>query len=187
MSIGLVNLRQELSVVLLLQLQVLVTIFRVRQVLCQLLNLHCQVFQVCQLWLSWVSLLGRVRRRFFGGLRRGRGRLGPRVSADVSLVPLANKIFVVHASLNNQETSRYEGLFKQLALEHLDEVFDADIRLLGFLGALNLRQIDSACCVGSLQLSLLRLLLLQQTDLVGLLECELGVLAVDALAVDRVA
>jgi hypothetical protein len=106
------------------------------------------------------------------------------------LVALTNKIFIVHTSLDDQETSRYKRFFEKLALEHLDKVFDADIGFL-FNRVGNLRQIHAAGCVDTLQLRLCLLLkgllLLQESNLVAFLESELRVLAVNALAVNRAA
>lgn len=155
------------------------------------MNLNCQILEIGQLGSLLFPFLRRVGCRLLGRLLGACGRLGPWVSADIASVPLADEVLVVHATLDYQKASRNEGLFEKLALEHLDEMFDANIGFLGFCRSRHLWQCDAAGCVGTwqlhLRLLLQGLLLLQQADLVTLLKCELGVLAVDALAVDSVA
>jgi hypothetical protein len=46
------------------------------------------------------------------------------------LVSLADEILIVHASLDNKQARGDEGFFKKLALKHLYQVFNANIRFL---------------------------------------------------------
>ena len=62
MVVRLVYLDKEFSIILFFQFQVTFLIFRVRQVLAQLLDLLCQILQLSQFRSRWLLLLCRYRR-----------------------------------------------------------------------------------------------------------------------------
>jgi len=104
---------------------------------------------------------------------------GGHVRGTLALVALSHEVLVVHAALNDEQTGGYERLFEKLALEHLDQVLDADIRFLFAAWGLDHR-LTTGCL---LLLQRKQLLLLLDAHLVALFEGELRVLAVDALRI----
>lgn len=131
-----------------------------------------KVLQWGQLGTRWLFLLGDRR----GRLLVGSGRY---VGNALALVPLPHEVLVVHATLNDEQASCYERLFEKLALEHLDEVFDPNIRFLLTGWWLHCR-LPTRCL---LLLQGEHLLLLLDSYLVALFQGELGVFTVDALRI----
>ena len=110
----------------------------------------------------------------------------------VAALAAAHEDLVVHAALNDEERGGDEGLLEELSLEHFDQVLDAQflsqLRILTghhLLLESQVRLRQSALLLRGMQLRLDLRLLLEQADLGALLECELAVLAVDALGVDH--
>jgi hypothetical protein len=204
-TIRLVHAHQELAVMLLLKLQVLLFVFRIGQVLCQLLHLREQALQSVQdrfrLALPEVIFLSRPFYNCTGwrsGHRAWRLRdpeAGLVVALLAALATLAGpkEDLVVHSALDYEQTGSYETLFEELGLEHFDQMLNS--KLLRQLGVL----VHQGLLLGSylrgghftlplsdnlLQLRLDLGLLLQLTHFGALLQCKLTVLAVDALGVD---
>lgn len=129
-AIGLQDLNEELTVVLLLEIQVPLLVAWIRQVLGQLLYLLREVLEAAQVLLLGPCLLGRPSSSFDGFAVRAILNLSIHsLSVGCGLLSLFRiliflKIFLGHLALDDHETCVDKGFFEKLTLEHSNQVFN---------------------------------------------------------------